>query len=67
MQGRMEPLRFGEAFEQLWLLRACYAMRSEYDRRPGLTVREAIAWGEQQLRLMHIREQWRGFGSINRA
>lgn len=61
------PRQSGEAFEQLWLLRACYAMRSEYDRLSVLSVREAIAWGEQQLRLVHIREQWRGYGSINRA
>ena len=56
----------GESFEQLWLLRACYAQRGDYDSRGTLNVAEAIAYGEQLLRLIRIRERWRGYGTINR-
>ena len=53
----------GESFEQLWLLRACYALRSDYDARSTLNVAEAVAYGEQMLRLVRIRERWRGYGT----
>ena len=56
----------GESFEQLWLLRACHALRSDYDARGTLSVVETIAYGEQLLRLARIRERWRGYGTINR-
>jgi hypothetical protein len=38
-----------ETFEQLWLLRACYRLRSGYDSDPTLTVAEAIRYGERLL------------------
>jgi len=56
----------GESFEQLWLLRSCYALRSDYDARSTLNVADAIAYGEQLLRLVRIRERWRGYGTTNR-
>jgi hypothetical protein len=59
--------RSAEAFEQLWLLRHWYAQRSDYDRRSTLTVDEAVAYGEQLLRLIRIRAQWRGYGQAHRA
>ena len=65
MERPQQPAR--EEFEQLWLLHACYGRRSDYDRRSVLSLTEAITWAEQQLRLMHIRERWRGFGTINRT
>jgi hypothetical protein len=61
--------RRGEArenFEQLWLLRACYALRSDYDAPSTLTVAKTITHGEQLLRLIRIRERWRGYGTTNR-
>jgi hypothetical protein len=57
----------GESFEQLWLLRACYSLRSQYDSRSVQTIAEAIAHGEQQLRLSRIRERWRSYGTSKRA
>jgi hypothetical protein len=56
-----------EAFEQLWLLRACYIRRSDYDRRSLITVGEAIAYGEQLLRLARVRARWRDYGTTNRV
>jgi hypothetical protein len=56
-----------ESFEQLWLLRACYARRSDYDASSTLSVADAIAYGEQLLRLIHIREHWSGYGTTNRT
>jgi hypothetical protein len=56
-----------EAFEQLWLLRACYVRRSDYDRRSLITVSEAIVYGEQLLRLARVRARWRDYGTTNRA
>jgi hypothetical protein len=57
----------GESFEQLWLLRACYELRSEYDSRSTLSVADAIAYGERLLRLMRIRERSSGYGTTNRT
>ena len=56
-----------ESFEHLLLLRACYGLRSEYDSRATLTITEAITYGEQLLRLIRIRERWRGYGAIGRT
>ncbi|HEY7526035.1 MAG TPA: hypothetical protein VIA82_04305 [Candidatus Limnocylindria bacterium] len=57
----------GETFEQLWLLRACYALRSDYDSRSTLTVDEAVAYGQRLLRLVRLRERWSGYGTTNRT
>jgi hypothetical protein len=57
----------GDIFEEVWLLRACYRHRSDYDARGTLTVAEAIAYGEQLLRRGSARDQWRGFGQTHRA
>lgn len=51
-----------EAFEQLWLLRACYPLRSDYDVRSTLTVDQAVLYGEHLLRNARIRDQWAGWG-----
>jgi hypothetical protein len=56
-----------DIFEGLWLLRACYPYRSDYDARGTLTVDDAIDYGEQLLRLMHLRDRWSGFGQRHRA
>ena len=56
-----------DIFEEVWLLRACYPYRSDYDARGTLTVAEAIAYGEQLLRRVSARDQWRGFGQTHRA
>jgi hypothetical protein len=64
----MEPRAdAGELFEQLWLLHACYGLRGEYDSRSVMSVTQAVAYGEQLLRLVRIRERWRGYGTANRA
>jgi hypothetical protein len=52
----------GEIFEGLWLLRASYPHRSDYDSRGILSVPEAIAYGELLLRRPIARDRWRGFG-----
>jgi hypothetical protein len=57
----------GESFEQLWLLRASYALRSDYDSRPTITVSQAVSYGEELMRLVRIRERWRGYGTMNRT
>lgn len=57
----------GEIFEGLWLLRACYPYRSDYDARSTLSVPEAVAYGEQLLHRTSVRDQWRGFGQTHRA
>lgn len=64
MEGQQEA---GESFEQLWLLRACYALRSDYDSRSTIRVADAVAYGEQLLRLVRIRERWSGYGTTNRT
>lgn len=56
----MEPREpSSEAFERLWLLRQCYARRSDYDRSSALTVDEAIAFGERLLLLTALHDRWR--------
>ncbi|MGH2456485.1 MAG: hypothetical protein ACRDHD_09555 [Candidatus Limnocylindria bacterium] len=57
----------GELFERLWLLRACYPYRSDYDTRSTLTVGEVVLYGEQLMRLARLRGRWTGFGPIQRA
>jgi hypothetical protein len=57
----------GGNFECLWLLRASYPHRSDYDIRVTLSVPEAIAYGEQLLRRTSARDQWRRFGQTHRA
>jgi len=68
METGMEQQRQAdESFEQLWLLRACYPWRSTYDARSTLSVAEAVAYGEQLLRLARIRERWSNYGTTNRT
>lgn len=57
----------GDIFEALWLLRACYALRSDYDAIGTLSVRGAIDYGEQLMRIQHLRERWSGFGRTHRT
>jgi hypothetical protein len=45
-----QDLDRGDIFESLWLLRASYAYRSEYDARGMLSIPDAIAFGERLLR-----------------
>jgi hypothetical protein len=57
-----------DIFERLCVLRACYPYRSDYDARSTLSVNEAIAYGEQLLRIVHLRERWSGgFGTYRAA
>jgi hypothetical protein len=51
--------RSADPFEQLWLLRRCYELRSDYDRRSTLTIDEAIGYAEQLLTWFQPRERWR--------
>jgi hypothetical protein len=55
-----------DLFEQLWLLRWCYALRSDYDRRSTLTIEEAIGYAEQLLYWIRVREPWNR-GGMRRA
>jgi hypothetical protein len=57
----------GAIFEDLYLLRASYRYRSDYDTRGTMSVPEAIAYGEQLLHRTSFRDQWRGFGQTHRA
>ena len=57
----------GDIFEGLWLLRVCYPLRSDYDGRGTLSVRDAIDYGEQLMRIQHLRQRWSGFGQRHRA
>jgi hypothetical protein len=66
-KGMLRREDAGESFEQLWLLRACYTLRGDYDSRSTVNVAEAIEYGEQLMRLVRIRERWRRYGAINRA
>jgi len=43
-------------FEHLLLLRQCYPMRSDYDRRAVLSVTAAIDYGEWRMRLARVAE-----------
>ena len=56
-----------DILEEVWLLRACYPYRSDYDARATLTVAEAVAYGEQLLRRVSAPDRWRGFGQTHRA
>jgi hypothetical protein len=51
-----------ELFERLWLLRACYPMRSAYDDVSTLTIAQAIDHGERLMRAArwHQRRTWPG-------
>jgi len=51
-----------DLFERLWLLRACYPMRSAYDGPGTLTVGQAIDYGERLMRAARWQERrtWRG-------
>lgn len=49
-----------DIFEGLWLLRACYPRRSDYDACGTMSISDAIAYGEQLMRTVHLRERWRG-------
>jgi hypothetical protein len=53
-------------FEQLWLLRRCYALRSDYDRSSTLSIDEAVDYAEQLLYWIRVREPWRR-GGLRRA
>jgi hypothetical protein len=54
--------RSPELFEQLWLLRHCYPLRSAYDAAGSLSVAQAIEHGERLMRQARWQErrQWRG-------
>ena len=57
----------GDIFEGLWLLRACYPLRSDYDTLGTLRVRDAIDYGEQLMSVQHLRERWSGFDRTHRT
>jgi hypothetical protein len=63
----MEPRdASSDLFERLWLLRWCYALRSDYDRRSTLTIDEPIGHAEQLLYWIRVREPWHR-GGLRRA
>jgi hypothetical protein len=43
-------------FEHLLLLRRCYPLRSDYDRRAVLSVAATIDYGEWRMRLARVSE-----------
>jgi hypothetical protein len=52
-----------ELFEQLWLYRQVYRLRSRYDSEPVLSVAGAIALGEHLMRRRRSHILTAGFGS----
>ena len=50
-----------DIFEELWLLRTCYLLRSDYDSRGSLSVTDAIDYGERLMRTVHLRQHLDGF------
>jgi hypothetical protein len=54
--------RPSDLFERLWLLRACYPMRSAFDDTSTLTIVQAIDYGERLMRAARWerRRTWRG-------
>jgi hypothetical protein len=63
LQASMESrCASADLFEQLWLLRRCYDLPSDHDRRCTLTIDEAIGYGEQLLYWIRAREPWRDRG-----
>jgi len=67
MQASVDARDRDYIFEELWLLRACYPHRSDYDTRATLTVGDAISYGEQLLRLMRLQQRRRRFGQTHHA
>ena len=65
MDGQDRP--GSDIFEELWLLRACYPNRSDFDTRGTLTLNDAIAYGERLMRTVHLRQHLGGFGQRHRA
>lgn len=54
-------------FERLLVLRDCYPLRSDYDRRPVLSVEAAIDYGEWRMRLARISDLKHGVWNAPRA
>lgn len=52
-----QPGAPGAMFEQLLVLRRCYARRSSYDRASDLTVAGAIAYAEWRMWLAGMRRE----------
>jgi hypothetical protein len=57
MYGSHEP---SDIFEQLFLLRRCYPLRSAYDTQPTLSINEAVDYAERLMRLATIRDRRTG-------
>jgi hypothetical protein len=51
MRGSNRSREQSELFEQLWLLRHCYPLRSAYDADGTLPIDEAIEHGERLMRI----------------
>jgi len=49
--------RGSDLFERLWLMRACYPMRSAYDAAGTVTIAQAIAHGERLMRAVRWQER----------
>ena len=56
-----------EMFEQLLVLRRCYDLRSDYDRRAILNIPAALDYGEWRMRLARLSELRRGIWSASRG
>jgi hypothetical protein len=57
----------GDTFEGLWLLRACYPYRSDFDAQGTLNIRDAIAYGEHLLRVALADDRSDGSSQRQRA
>ena len=64
MRGSQRP---SELLECLVLLRACYRLRSAYDRHPVLRVEAAIAYGESLLRHTRLEHESPPIGWFHRT
>lgn len=59
--------RASDLFERLWLLRACYAMRSAYDDASTLTIAQTIDHGERLMRAARWQQRRTWPGSARQA
>lgn len=53
-------------FEHLLMLRRCYPLRSDYDRRAIMSIAATLDYGEWRLRLARVIELRRGGGMAGR-
>jgi hypothetical protein len=59
--------RASDLFERLWLLRACYPMRSAYDDAGTLTIAQTIDYAERLMRAARWQQRRAWPGSTRQA